>query len=132
MNDAYEAFLFLDIVRAGIGHARDGIYERFYGIVFDYDNAKLRSAYVANDALVAAIVDPRTKALEGLLEDDAQCARDALGCRRNRGVSRSVPLRMLHPMTLVQETPRGQITQAQRRTATEYLRAKPFSSACVP
>ena len=66
LDDAYVDFLLPDIAKAGIGHVREDFYERFYDIVLDDYNAELWSAYVVGGTLVAAIVDPHTKALEGL------------------------------------------------------------------
>lgn len=70
-----------DIARTGIGHVREDFYDCFHGVVLDDYNVELQSAYVADGAMVAAIVDPLTKALECLSEGDAQRSSDAPDCR---------------------------------------------------
>lgn len=52
LEDAYEDILLPDVARAGVGHIQQGFYERFYGIMLDYDEAKLQPAYVADGALI--------------------------------------------------------------------------------
>lgn len=57
LDDTYDDYVILDFVRTRIGYVRQDFYGRFYGIVFDVDNDEFQSAYVADGALVAAIMD---------------------------------------------------------------------------
>lgn len=78
LADAYDDYLLPDVARVCIGHVRQDFYGcLFYGIVLNDDNAEFQSVYIANGAMVAATVGPRTKALEGLSEGNAQRTMDS-------------------------------------------------------
>lgn len=56
LDDTYDDYIILNFARARIGYVRQDFYGSFYGIVFDVDNDEFQSVYVADGALVAAIM----------------------------------------------------------------------------
>ena len=84
MDQAYDDDSLPAAARAGIGHIRNDFYDRFYGIVLDDDEAEFETTYMVEGVLLAAVVDPRTKTLDLLSEEDKERAKTALD-RRMKG-----------------------------------------------
>lgn len=67
--------------RAGIGHIRNDFYDRFYGIELDLSGRVPNAAYMAEGVLLAEIVDPHTKTLQLLSDEDKERTKAALDRR---------------------------------------------------
>ena len=81
LDKAYKDVCLPDVARSGIGCIRSDFYDRFYGIVIDEDQTTFDQTYMAEGVLLAAVVDPRTKTLEGLSHEHRERARAALDRR---------------------------------------------------